>query len=271
MTTALQLATLKLARQTRARTDGESQEQRALIQWAELAQVPSQIPGVLPGDKVIDFLYAIPNGGARSKATAGKLKAEGVKAGVHDLHFPLPVGRHPGLWLEMKFGKNTLSPEQKAWRDRMQRVGFKTAVCWSFDEARQAIEDYMGKPRVSVLSALDSVQPDRKATARPKSNLVRSPAYLRLVAARPCIHCQIQGYSQAAHENHGKGMGLKVDDRKTMPLCTVGANDCHGRFDRYELFPSKKEHIEAGKRWSRETAQAIHAEGSWPDRLEFPY
>lgn len=255
------------------RNDPESQEQRALIEWAQMAQVPATIPGVNPGEKVADFLFAIPNGGARSKATAGKLKAEGVKAGVWDLQLALPVGRVPGLWVEMKAGKNTLSPEQREWRDRMQRVGFKCVVCWSWGAAKDAITEYLGAqaPRASLLSALDSVQPDTKATARPKSGSVRSEAYRRLVAARPCINCGIEGYSQHAHENNGKGMGLKVDDRRGMPLCHVGANDCHGRFDRYELFDSRAEHIAAGKRWSKETAQAIYREGNWPDRLEYPH
>ncbi len=278
MSIALHLATIGLRatdpkKERAPRRDLESQEQQALIKWAELQALPSHLPGVLPGEKVIDFLYAIPNGGARSKATAGKLKAEGVKAGVWDLHFALPIGRVPGLWIEMKAGKNTLTVEQRTWRDRMARVGFKCVVCWSWDAAREAIQAYVGtmSPRASVLSALDSVQADTKATVRPKSGPVRSEAYRRLVASRPCINCGIEGYSQHAHENHGKGMGLKVDDRRGMPLCHVGANDCHGRFDRYELFPSRAEHIAAGKRWSKETAQAIHREGNWPDKLDYPH
>ena len=36
------------------------------------------------------LLFAVPNGGARSKATAGKLKAEGVVAGVADLILLVP-------------------------------------------------------------------------------------------------------------------------------------------------------------------------------------
>ena len=43
----------------------------------------------------------------------------------------------------------------------------------------------------------------------PKAAPVRSEAYRRIVAAMPCIHCGIAGYSQHAHANAGKGKGMK--------------------------------------------------------------
>lgn len=46
--------------------------------------------------------FAIPNGGLRSKKTAARLKAEGVKAGVPDIFLPVPVGLWSGLFIEMK-------------------------------------------------------------------------------------------------------------------------------------------------------------------------
>lgn len=122
-----------------------------------------------------------------------------------------------------------------------------------------------------MLSLLEVVKPDSKAVARPKDRPARHDEYKRLVAARPCSFCGVQGYSQAAHENFGKGFGLKVDDRRTFPLCTVAASDCHGRFDRYELFNGRDEHRRWGRAWAAETARAIHAEGNWPDNLEYPY
>lgn len=55
----------------------------------------------------------------------------------------------------------------------------------------------------------------------------------RLAAIRklPCVRC---GYprSQAAHSNfseHGKGKGIKADDKYTIPLC----HNCHQWFDQY--------------------------------------
>lgn len=64
---------------------------------------------------------------------------------------------------------------------------------------------------------------------------VRDEGYRRLVAALPCIVCTHVGASQSAHGNRGKGLGLKTSDLTCFPACHAGANDCHGRWDRYEF------------------------------------
>ena len=69
-------------------TASESQEQQALFEWAELSK------RCFPE---LELLFHVPNGGARSKATAGRLKAEGVKPGVPDLCLPVPRGAYHGL------------------------------------------------------------------------------------------------------------------------------------------------------------------------------
>lgn len=53
----------------------------------------------------------------------------------------------------------------------------------------------------------------------PKSKPVRDKSYLRRVAQLPCAHCGIEGYSQAAHADEGKGMGIKSSDCTAFPLC----------------------------------------------------
>ncbi|WP_151834630.1 DUF968 domain-containing protein [Acinetobacter junii] len=55
----------------------------------------------------------------------------------------------------------------------------------------------------------------------------------RLAAIRklPCVRCG-KSPSQAAHSNsskHGKGRGIKADDKYTIPLCHI----CHQWFDQY--------------------------------------
>lgn len=55
----------------------------------------------------------------------------------------------------------------------------------------------------------------------------------RLAAIRklPCVMCG-GGPSQAAHSNfgeHGKGKGIKADDKYTISLC----HSCHQWFDQY--------------------------------------
>lgn len=55
--------------------------------------------------------------------------------------------------------------------------------------------------------------------AYPKQQTYRSEAYRRFVASFPCFGCGIEGKSQCAHEEFGKGKAVKADDRRTFPLC----------------------------------------------------
>lgn len=71
----------------------------------------------------------------------------------------------------------------------------------------------------------------------PKHKPARSEAYRRYVAQFPCDHCGVEGYSQAAHPNTGKGMGMKADDFSCFPLCAprFGVPGCHALFDQSAL------------------------------------
>ena len=99
------------------------------------------------------LLFAIPNGGERSKATAGKLKAEGVVAGVADLILLVPQWfttwrgqqgcKFAGLCIEMKTKQGYQSPEQKAWQAIVEQYGYKYAVCRSIDQFIETIENYL--------------------------------------------------------------------------------------------------------------------------------
>ena len=89
------------------------------------------------------LLYAIPNGGQRHIATARKLKAEGVRPGVPDLHLPIPRGEYAGLWIEMKAGKNKPTSNQVWWHERLQAHGHKVVVAYGAGQAIEAIEQYL--------------------------------------------------------------------------------------------------------------------------------
>ena len=56
-------------------------------------------------------------------------------------------------------------------------------------------------------------------TSYPKAKALRDKTYLRWVASLACAHCGIQGYSQAAHADEGKGMGIKSSDDTCYPAC----------------------------------------------------
>lgn len=69
--------------------------------------------------------------------------------------------------------------------------------------------------------------------AVPKEVIHRSEPYRRFVASQECFGCAIHGWSQCAHDNYDKGMGLKVCDTRTFPLCAprFGLLGCHQQFD----------------------------------------
>jgi hypothetical protein len=97
----------------------------------------------------------------------------------------------------------------------------------------------------------------------PKEHRTRSPAYRRAVASLACIFCGAEGYSNAAHGNRGKGLGLKTCDLTLFPACNAGAKDCHGKWDAYK-FGGKEMQAECEPKLAAQT-QAQLIEKSWTD------
>jgi len=91
-------------------------EQREFVQWVR------QWTPLL--------VIAIPNGGKRGKLEAIRLRAEGVTAGVPDLHIP-----RFALWIEMKAKGGRLSPVQKEMHERLRSEGQTVVTCFSTEEA----------------------------------------------------------------------------------------------------------------------------------------
>ena len=87
--------------------------------------------------------FHAPNGGSRNLFEAVKLKAMGVKPGVPDIMILSRKLGYYGLSIELKVGKNKPSDFQKEWLHNLDIIGWKTAVCYTFDEARSIIDDYL--------------------------------------------------------------------------------------------------------------------------------
>ncbi len=109
----------------------EHQDQKALIDWTELKGFP------------YNLIFAIPNGGLRRKAVAGKLKAEGVKAGVPDLFLPVPRKGFHGLFIELKIGKNKPTKLQLEKFEELTNQGYLVVLCYGWQSAMEAIENYL--------------------------------------------------------------------------------------------------------------------------------
>lgn len=116
------------------RTVSESSEQISLFEWCEYSN------GKYPELKL---LFHIPNGGYRSAATAGRMKAEGVKAGVPDLFLPVSRGGYHGLFIEMKAGKNKATLLQRQWLEDVKAQGYCAEVCVGWEEASKILTDYL--------------------------------------------------------------------------------------------------------------------------------
>lgn len=112
----------------------EHEEQKKLFQWAKAQS------GKHPQ---LTMMFAIPNGGQRNIVTATKLKAEGVKSGVPDIFLAYPSINYHGLFIEMKSAKGKVSDNQKEWIAGLFQNGYMCAVCYSFDEAKKIIEEYL--------------------------------------------------------------------------------------------------------------------------------
>lgn len=86
------------------------------------------------------LIFAIPNGGHRSKLTAANLQAEGVKPGVPDLFIPARL-----LWVEMKRARGgRLSPAQKKMIAHLEDIGHRVIVGHGAADALRQVEQILG-------------------------------------------------------------------------------------------------------------------------------
>lgn len=109
------------------RVPTEHEEQREVVKWFRRKHAPVRI-------------FAIPNGGWRSRATAARLKAEGVARGVPDMFVP-----YYRLWIEMKRVKDgRLSPEQRDWQRYLVNECCHTwMVCHGAEDAKAQIDAFI--------------------------------------------------------------------------------------------------------------------------------
>ena len=84
-----------------------------------------------------------PNGGSRNRLEAGKLKREGVKAGVPDIFIAEPRKGYHGLFIELKVGHNKPTEHQQHMFNRLEANGYKVAWSNSLTEVLDLIDNYL--------------------------------------------------------------------------------------------------------------------------------
>ena len=113
-------------------TRPEEDEQRAVAQYLDMRR---------------DLVWChVGNGGMRNRAEGGKLKAQGVKAGVPDiLIFNATKEGHVGTAIELKRrdgGKLTIG--QMEWLCNLKKNRWATALCHGSDEAIEVLKRLYG-------------------------------------------------------------------------------------------------------------------------------
>lgn len=117
-----------------AKSGTEHGHQCAIFAWA--AQNYNKYPQ-------LRFMFAIPNGGYRNAATAGRLKAEGVKSGVPDIFLAWPHKGYSGLFIELKIGSNKPTAEQLWWLASLNEQCYRAVWCIGWEQARSILVDYL--------------------------------------------------------------------------------------------------------------------------------
>ena len=110
----------------------EYEIQKAIISWVRRH----------PDDR-LKLLYACPNESRRSPSHFAKRRAEGMLAGVPDLHLPCPSQGYPGLFIEVKTPEGKLSKEQREYKERCDKVGYPYVIVRSVNQGIRTLETYL--------------------------------------------------------------------------------------------------------------------------------
>jgi hypothetical protein len=95
----------------------------------------------------LKYMFAIPNGEARTGFAGARLKAAGVRPGVPDIFLPVASVKAginiPGLFIEMKRPEGQLSKEQSQYFWFLKQQGYRCEECHGWEAAVVVIEDYL--------------------------------------------------------------------------------------------------------------------------------
>lgn len=89
--------------------------------------------------------FSVPNGGIRNAWTAKNLKDEGALSGVADLILLVPKKGYASLCIEMKKPGGKWSDTQKAFKTAAEGFKNKYVVCYSVEEFKAVVTDYLEK------------------------------------------------------------------------------------------------------------------------------
>lgn len=122
----------------------ERDNQIAFFRWSETVKYD--------GEKLRKYLYSVPNelpfSGKRAMLAMINLRAAGLTKGAFDIECMIPSFPYTGLHIEMKApkpAKSKISEEQIEMQRMLDKCKRKTVIAYSFEEARAALNIYLGK------------------------------------------------------------------------------------------------------------------------------
>lgn len=137
--------------------DREGQEQAVLMRWLLGEKMRRTPVGALH-----DMTYHVPNGGARHKATAAALKAQGVRSGVSDLVVMDARGGWFGLYLEFKATPPhhaALQESQREWLEMAEALGYCAVLARGVEEAKTVLRAYAAWPETEIQGSVMMMEP----------------------------------------------------------------------------------------------------------------
>lgn len=94
-------------------------------------------------EPMLQWAFAIPNGFYSTPAQKHKMRNEGLKPGVWDIFLPVARKGYHGLFIEMKFGKNTLSDQQKEFHKFIENQNYLGCIAYHWEQAYRYILEYI--------------------------------------------------------------------------------------------------------------------------------
>lgn len=89
-----------------------------------------------------DFIFSIQNEGKRTLKRGSISNQMGLRKGVSDIFIALPKHNFHGAWIELKSKGKKPTDAQKKFLEDMSSKNYFTAVCDSFEKAKETIEWY---------------------------------------------------------------------------------------------------------------------------------
>jgi hypothetical protein len=114
-----------------------------------LPALPNSLWHLLP------MVHAIPSGGARDVVTAGRLKAEGVRPGIPDVHVPVARFHYHSLYIEFKKPERQnsrdggMSPAQVKMKHMLEAEGNLVTVAYGHLHATSILTWYLTEARAA--------------------------------------------------------------------------------------------------------------------------